>query len=257
MSGWQGSSGSIVGELDDGVATITLNRPEKLNALSETMLEDIAAAVRFFDAETDALGIVITGAGRAFTAGQDLDAAVAHSTGDVDRVIDRYNDITRAILGTSIPVAAAFNGIAVGGGAEMTLSCDARIAGTRGEFFLPENARGLAISNATSYLLPRLIGSRALPLVIGSRRLGAEEALRIGLFDQVVADDRLLDVASEQMRQWGAPGSATAEHLRVMRPQLAEVEAAMKREVAAARDAALSGATTRGVQAFLDRDRAS
>lgn len=256
MSQWQGESGGVIAELDRGVAMITLNRPDKLNALNEATLADLSSAIRSCDKDPESLGIVITGAGSAFSAGHDLDSAASLGVADIGRVIDCFNDVTRAILSTNVPVAAAINGIAVGGGAEFTLSCDTRIAGRRGEVFLPENGRGLSISNGTSYLLPRLIGSHALPLVIDSRRLSAEEALRIGLIDEIVADDQLLDVTAAKVRRWGAHGTATAQHLRVMRPSLKDVEIAMRHELEGAREALQSGITTRGVRAFLDRDRA-
>lgn len=257
MSGWVGTSGSVTAARVDGVATVTLDRPAKLNALTEAMLADLADAVRWHDGDGETCALVLTGAGTAFTAGQDLEQAAGHGLADLDRVLGRFNDVTRAILSSRLPVLAALNGIAVGGGAEISFCCDARIAGERGEIFQPENARGLMISNGSSYLLPRLIGAQALPLVLGARRLGAREALELGLVDRVVPDAQLLAAATDQARAWGGPGTSAAQHLRALRPPLAAVEAAMAREVELARDVLLSGATTAGVAAFLGRGRAA
>lgn len=235
-----------------GVTTITLNRPERLNALIEPMLTELTAAIKRADEVRGARGIVITGAGSAFSAGGDLDDAAL--IGDrVSEVLETYNDVTRAILATRVPVAAAINGIAVGGGAEITLACDVRLAGPRSEFFLSESAIGMPIGNGTSYLLPRLVGSHALWLVVGSRRIDAQEALRIGLFDRVVADENVVDKAVELLCEWGKPGRSTAQHLRVMRPPIDEVEAAMAREIESAKETLSSAVLPSGVRAHLER----
>lgn len=255
MSRADGLAATILTERRDGVTTITLNRPERLNALIEPMLVDLTTAIAVADAEPGARGIVITGAGSAFSAGQDLEAAAHFGEEDVDRVLDRFNDVTRAILGTRVPVAAAINGIAVGGGAEITLCCDVRLAASSSEFFLPETDNGMPIGNGTSYLLPRLVGSHALWLVVGSRRIDAREALRIGLFDRVVADDELVETTVELMREWGAPNRSTLQHLRMMRPPLDEVEAAMAREVEGARETMAGSVMASGIRAYLDRNR--
>jgi enoyl-CoA hydratase len=255
VSRLDGSVPTVLSECRDGVTTITLNRPQRLNALIEPMLIDLTTAIATADAEPGARGIVITGAGTAFSAGQDLEAAAGFRPDDVDRVLECFNDVTRAILGTRIPVAAAVNGIAVGGGAEITLCCDVRLAAEHSEFFLPETENGMPIGNGTSYLLPRLVGSHAIWLVIGSRRIDAREALRIGLFDRVVPGEELLEAAAELMYEWGAPTRSTAQHLRMMRPPLDQVEAAMAREVEGARETLGASVMASGIRAYLDRNR--
>lgn len=255
MSRVDGTAETILTEARDGVTTITLNRPHRLNALIEPMLVELSAAIAAADALPGARGIVITGAGSAFSAGQDLEAASLFDHDDVDRVLERFNDVTRAILATSIPVAAAINGIAVGGGAEITLCCDVRLGAEDSEFFLPETDNGMPIGNGTSYLLPRLVGSHALWLVVGSRRIAAAEALRIGLFDRVCASGAVVEQAVELMREWGAPNRSTAQHLRLMRPPLAEVEAAMAREVEGARETMAASVMASGIRAYLDRNQ--
>lgn len=240
-------------QLDEGVLQLTLNRPEKLNALTESMLEDLDRGIVAAQESDDVLGVVITGAGTAFSSGQDLNST-PQTQRDVERVIELFNNITRSILTSSKPTIAAINGIAVGGGMEITLACDMRIAADDAEAFFPENLRGLAISNGSSYLLPRLVGSHALGLVMDSRRLEASEALRIGLFDALVPSDQVLTVASETVRRWGDSQAATAQHLRLMRPPVDEVEAAMRREVSGARELVLLGHMRNGVHQYLGND---
>jgi|GEM_PF-1681147 len=252
MTDWNPKSGRILAETADGITTITINRPDKLNALNPEMRRELSQAIKFFGAEGVSSGLVITGMGRAFSAGEDLEGTKGLSDLDIETAIETFNEVSRSIFATEVPVAAAVNGIAVGGGAEITLACDTRIGGTSAEFFLPENARGLTISNASSYLLPRMLGSRAIGLVLNSPRLKSHEALELGLLDQVVEDDRLLDVATTLVRHWGMPGKSTAQHLRLLRPPKELVEAAMREEVLAGRSAWDRGLTPSGVQAFLD-----
>ncbi|WP_408899908.1 enoyl-CoA hydratase/isomerase family protein (plasmid) [Nocardioides sp. R1-1] len=241
-------------EVRDGVAVLTLNRPAKLNALNLQMLTDLR---RFFGQvrENDAIiGAVLTGTGTAFSAGQDLDVT-PQSREEMDQAIEHYNDITRAVLSCPKPVIAAINGIAVGGGLEITLPCDQRIASDNAEVFLPENLRGLAISNGASYLLPRLVGSYAMALVMDSRRIDAREARRIGLFDDVVAPADLLGTALGTIQRWGADGTATPMHLNLMRPPVEDVERAMERERQAAGKLADRGKVRRGAYEYLGGSR--
>ncbi|MET7332350.1 enoyl-CoA hydratase/isomerase family protein [Nonomuraea sp. NPDC005650] len=234
----------------DDVALITLARPEKLNALTAGMRRDLAAAVRACG--KDARGIVVTGTGRAFSAGEDIHEAAGKS---LIEEVELFHDMTRAVLETRVPVVAAVNGLAVGGAAEWTLCFDTRIGTPAAEYFLPENHLGLSISNAASYLLPRLVGARALRLVLDSTRMTAEQALATGLLDEIVAPERLLDAAAERVRHWTRPGTATAVHLALLRPSPDEVERAFERETEAARQVDESGIAREGMSRFVNRPR--
>ncbi|MFI7127522.1 enoyl-CoA hydratase/isomerase family protein [Nonomuraea sp. NPDC050153] len=234
----------------DEVALITLARPEKLNALTAGMRRDLAAAIRACG--KDARGIVVTGTGRAFSAGEDIHEAAGKS---LIEEVELFHDMTRAVLETRVPVVAAVNGLAVGGAAEWTLCFDTRIGTPAAEYFLPENHLGLSISNAAGYLLPRLVGARALRLVLDSTRMTAEQALATGLLDEIVAPERLLDAATERVRHWTRPGTATAVHLALLRPSLDEVERAFERETEAARQVDESGIAREGMSRFVNRPR--
>ncbi|MFB4282515.1 MULTISPECIES: enoyl-CoA hydratase/isomerase family protein [unclassified Nonomuraea] len=234
----------------DEVALITLARPDKLNALTAAMRADLAAAIR--EHGGSARGIVVTGTGRAFSAGEDIHQAVGRS---LVEEVELFHDMTRAVLETRVPVVAAVNGLAVGGAAEWTLCFDTRIGTPATEYFLPENHIGLSISNAASYLLPRLVGARSLRLVLDSTRMSAEQAVAVGLLDEIVAPEELVESAIARVRHWTAPGTATAVHLALLRPPLAEVERAFQVETEAAKQVEASGIAQAGMSRFVNRAR--
>jgi len=200
---------------------------------------------------------VLTGEGRAFSAGEDLKAVTTSLDADPLAAVETFHDITRAILETRVPVVAALNGIAVGGASEVAMSCDSRIGTASAEFFMPENGIGLTISNASSLFLRRLVGRHATRIVLGSRRLGADEAHDLGLLDEVVAAGDLVSRAIDLVHEMTPQGGATAYHLALLRPSLDEVEAAIARENVAAVDAWNSGVIAAGVERFwATKDRA-
>lgn len=254
MTAWGVASGHIEVSISDEVAVVTLRRPDKLNALTTRMRIELAAILRHFGPGDRVRGIVLTGTGRAFTAGLDLvEASEAAAGYGLAADLESFNDITRAALETRVPVVAAINGLAVGGGSELTLCLDARLGTPATEFFLPENNIGLAISNAASILLPRLIGARALPLVLNASRIDADEALSLGLLDQIVEPEALLDASIALIHRWTQPGAATAAHLRLLRPSLAAVEAAFVQETEAAHHIDAAGLPQAGITKFHTR----
>lgn len=248
---WEPAGTHLVAARAGDVAIVRLDRPDKLNALSPEMLPDLADAIR--TQADDARGLVLTGTGRAFSAGDDLDATADLDHEGFEALIDGFQGLTRAVLDADVPVVAAINGFAVGGAAELTLACDARIGQPDTFLLFPENQLGLTISNGSTYLLPRVLGSRALPLILDAGRVEADEALRLGLLT-FVADDALA-AAVDLVSQWVADGTATRWHLQLMRPDRDAVEAAMAREVDAARDVFEAGIVTSGADAFRRRQR--
>jgi enoyl-CoA hydratase len=238
----------------EDVAVITINRPEKLNALTAEMRRDLAAAVREHG-DGSARGVVVTGTGRAFSSGEDIHQAVDRSLLDE---VELFHDLTRAVLQTRVPVVAAVNGLCVGGAAEWTLCFDARVGTPGAEYFWPENHIGLSISNASSLLLPRLVGGgRALRLILDSSRISAEEAHRLGILDEIVEPDALVPTAVGLVHRWSEPGTATEVHLRLLRPSLEEVEAAFAVETEAAKQVESSGIAKAGMDRFVNRPRPS
>jgi len=256
MAAWGAESGHVEVAVRDGVAVVTLRRPDKLNALSSAMRRELAAIFGYFGDASGAgavRGIVVTGTGRAFSAGMDLREAADLPPGGLVTDVEAFHDLTRAALWTRVPVVAALNGIAVGGACEMTLCFDARIGTPAAEYFLPENNIGLTISNAASVLLPRLVGPAAMRLVMESARIDAEQALMLGLLDQVVEPSELIEAAIGLVHRWTQPGSATAAHLRLLRPSLALVEQAMAAETEAASGPEAERIALAGISRFLGR----
>jgi enoyl-CoA hydratase len=246
---WHAAGEHLLSARAGDVALLRLDRPAKLNALTPAMLPAIAERIRGLAAES--AGLVLTGTGRAFSAGDDLDATADLDRGGFEAVIAGFQDMTRAVLDTEVPVVAALNGLAVGGAAELTLACDARVGGPEADFFFPENGIGLTISNGSTYLLPRILGTRALPLVLAGGRIDAAEGLRVGLLTEI-ADDPT-QRAVDMVGAWAAEGHATRWHLRLMRPDPTVVEAAMARETVAAMEVFDAGIATAGAAAFRDR----
>jgi enoyl-CoA hydratase/carnithine racemase len=250
---WGAESGHIGVAVQDAVAVVTLRRPDKLNALTADACRELAAILRHFGRGDAVRGIVLTGTGRAFSAGLDLREAAELPPGRLTEHIELFHDITRAALQTRVPVVAALNGIAVGGACEMTLCFDARIGTEAAEYFLPENTIGLTISNAASVLLPRLVGHRAMHLVMESARIGAADALDMGLLDEIVEQAGLVEAAIGIVHRWTPPGGATAAHLTLLRPAMAEIEQAMAAETEATRAAEADGLPLAGISRFFSR----
>lgn len=245
-----GAAEHVVVDMVHDVAVITLRRPAKLNALTIEMRRRLATLIREYGTGERARGIVLTGTGRAFSAGEDL-ASPPTTFDEMRDTFETFHDITRAILQTRVPVVAAINGIAVGGASEITLCCDARLGTPATTYFQPENGRGLTISNASSVLLPRIVRNHAMRMVLGSERIAAEEALRIGLLDEIVEQDDLLGRAVDVVRAWTPEdGNNTALHLALLRPSLDEIERAFELEDAAADESWNSGAFSAGIAGF-------
>lgn len=249
-------SGHVDIDLNEGVAIVRFNRPEKLNALSIPMLEDVRAALRTLGGRNGAKALVITGTGRAFSAGDDLPATESLDKSDFDRLLTLFQDMTRAVLTSKVPVVAAVNGIAVGGAAELTLACDARVGHFGSDYLFPENNVGLTISNASSYLLPRLIGSRALPLILDGTKIPGAEARELGLIDFYVAtQEEVVPTAISLVRRWVDRGLATPFHLRLLRPSMEEIEAAIAWENQVGAEAWETGIAIEGIRRFTEHQR--
>jgi enoyl-CoA hydratase/carnithine racemase len=257
VGAWESRSGDVVVEQEGSIATLRLDRPDKLNALSIPMLQDVGAALAWLGEGREAQAVVLTGTGRAFSAGDDLPATESLTRTDFEGLLSSFQELTRAVLRSSVPVVAALNGIAVGGAAELTLACDARVGHPGSDYLFPENDVGLTISNASTYLLPRLIGSRALPLVLDARRISGTEAHRLGLIDHLVErPEDVLPKAVEVARKWVERGLATRFHLKLLRPPLEEVEAAIDRENRVGAEAWEAGTAQAGIKRFLEEQKA-
>jgi 2-(1,2-epoxy-1,2-dihydrophenyl)acetyl-CoA isomerase len=194
-------------ERNDGVAVVTLNRPEKLNALSRDLQLEMLAVCDELRADDDVRAVVWTGAGRGFCSGADL------TGGGGNRPEPRRNDMldeyswvgrqAKAVYGLDKPTIAAVNGVAAGAGMSLALACDVRVGSSRSRFKTVFIERNLSPDAGMTYFLPRIVGvSRAFDLVMTSRAVEGEEAFRLGLLDRYVEDDRLLEEATALARMF-------------------------------------------------------
>lgn len=183
---------TILYQRDDNVATITLNRPERRNALTSAMLDELNRTVDQAGGDESVRAVVITGAGKGFCAGQEL--AELDGTLDVHRLLtERYQPLILHLCQIPKPVIAAVNGVAAGAGVALALACDLRVMADDASLFSAFINIGLVPDAGTTYFLARQVGySRALEIAISGERLGAERALALGLTNRVVPATELL-----------------------------------------------------------------
>jgi enoyl-CoA hydratase len=188
-------------EVHDGVATLTVNRPDKLNALNEQTIRELGTAMADVRARDDVGGVILTGSGqKAFVAGADI--AELARMGPIDGVeVSRLGQrVFREIELSRKPVLAAVNGFALGGGCELALACHLRIASDNAKFGLPEVKLGIIPGYGGTLRLPRIVGKgRALELMLSAEMIDAQEAYRIGLANRVVPQAELMDTARAMM----------------------------------------------------------
>ena len=207
----------ILYAVQDRVATVTLNRPDKLNAFTRRMRDELTGAFASADADDEVRAVIVTGAGRAFCAGADLsgggntfDYAKRDDAGLEDHR-DGGGRVSLAIYGLKKPVIAAINGPAVGVGVTMTLPMDIRIASSAAKFGFVFARRGIVPEACSSWFLPKVVGiSRAAEWLYTGRVFGADEALAGGLVSRVVAPDELLPAAQALAREIADNTSAVA-----------------------------------------------
>jgi 2-(1,2-epoxy-1,2-dihydrophenyl)acetyl-CoA isomerase len=195
----------------DGVRTLTLNRPESFNSLTVELKELLLAALTEAGAAESVRAVVLTGAGKAFCAGQDLKEHVAalraEDPAPFETVAAHYNPIVRAITGMPKPVIAAVNGMAAGAGASFAYACDLRVAASSAKFLMAFATIGLTADSGASWTLPRLVGyGRAMEMMLLAKPVTAADALAIGMVTQV-ADDAL--AAAQELAGRMATGPTT------------------------------------------------
>jgi len=186
---------TLLYEKKDNIGLVTVNRPEKLNALSNELIQELDELLDGVENDEDLRVLVVTGAGeKAFVAGADIQELV-----DRDAVVGRKVSRTRQavfyrIENMPIPVIAAVNGYAVGGGLELALACSIRIGSENAQFGAPEVKLGIIPGDGGTQRLPRLVGlGRAMEMVLTGDFIDAQEAYRIGLINKVVPQDRLME----------------------------------------------------------------
>lgn len=241
--------------VSEGVATVTISRPQALNALNSRFLQEMDAWIAEIARRDDVKIVIITGEGKAFVAGADI-AEMASKTQDEAREFSkRGQDTLRSLELLEKPVIAAINGFALGGGCELALACDIRIASTKAKFGQPEVNLGIIPGYAGTQRLPRLIGlGDALYLMLTGEMIGAEEALRLGLVQKVIEPDQLMPVAVQIAKTIASKGPKAVKAVkRVARRGLSEdfdAGCALESETFSA---IFEGEGTEGMRAFLEK----
>jgi enoyl-CoA hydratase len=246
--------------VESRIATLTVNRPDKLNALDATVIRELGLAIEALRADDAVAGIILTGAGRAFVAGADI-RELADADAATARAIARAGQhVFRRFETSPKPVIAAVNGFALGGGCELAMACHIRVAAEGAKFGQPEAKLGLLPGYGGTQRLPRLVGrGRALELLLTAQPIDAQEAWRIGLVNRVVAAEQLLGTARTMLEAIVANGPlAVAGCL-----ELVDRGASLPLEEALALEAAEFGAlfatadAREGTRAFLEKRAAA
>lgn len=193
---------TLLFDLADGLARVTINRPDKLNALNATVIAELAEVAARVETDPAVRGVIVTGAGpKAFVAGADISELANQGPMDGKARALAGQQMMRRFERCGKPVIAAVNGFALGGGCELAMACHLRIASENAKFGQPEVKLGLGPGYGGTVRLPRLVGKgRALELLLTGAMIDAQEALRIGLVNRVVPADRLLDEAEQLLR---------------------------------------------------------
>ncbi|HEV2527239.1 MAG TPA: enoyl-CoA hydratase-related protein [Thermomicrobiales bacterium] len=243
---------------DGAIATITFNRPEALNAFDQVSLGDLLRQLRRLGADQSVRVIILTGAGeRAFAAGADIKAMAEMNVGAARAFGALGQSVTQAIASTSQPVIAAVRGFAFGGGCEIALACDLRLAATDAVFAQPEVSLGIPPGWGATQRLPRLVGpGMAAELILTGRRVQADEALRIGLVNRVHEPDDLLPAANDLARKIAANGRmAVASSKQAMAAAMGDLNAGLLTELDAFASVFATPEQREGMSAFLEKRR--
>jgi enoyl-CoA hydratase len=190
---------NLLTSLNQGIFTITINQPSKLNALSKGVLQDLKGAVAEVYDRADIKGAIITGSGeKAFVAGADITEFIGLDVSEGKKLAQRGQDIFKAIEDSPKPFVAAVNGFALGGGCELAMACHIRVANENARFGQPEVNLGLIPGYGGTQRLIQLVGKgKAMELLMTADMVKADEALKLGLVNHVVSSDELLSKSSE------------------------------------------------------------
>ena len=256
------SSNTILVDVEESIATITLNRPDALNAYNYEMHDALLAALDEVDNNDDARAVIITGAGRGFCAGMDLSAGKETFNREGKTGIDEHRDgggvLVQRIFKLRKPIIAAINGPATGVGLTMTLPCDVRIASNKAKMGFVFAQRGIAPDACSSWFAPRIVGiQQALKWFLSGRVFNAEEALKGGLVSELLEPEAVLPRAYEIARELTANTSAVSA--AIVRRLLWRMQGAFNPEDAFLLESKAlfymgSAADSKeGVQSFLDK----
>jgi 2-(1,2-epoxy-1,2-dihydrophenyl)acetyl-CoA isomerase len=251
---------TILCELSDSVLKITLNRPDKLNALTDAMLQELHGAFAKASGDKATRCVLLTGAGKGFCPGQDLANVQEMSHGGKpaygEHIRSNYNPLILAMARHPQPIVAAINGVAAGAGMSLAMACDVRIASEKASFLQAFVNIGLVPDSGSTWFLPRLVGrQRALELMLSGRKLSAAEALEWGLVNQVVSPEQLMEEATKVAARYAAaPTYAIGQIKRnVDFAESHSLEETLALEAKSQAECGLSADHQEGIQAFLEK----
>jgi enoyl-CoA hydratase len=206
---------TIILEKKEHIAWLTFNRPDVMNAISEELLLETKEAISQVERDSGILALVVTGAGRAFMAGADIGALARMSVYDVHKWNHLIVDDLNALEKLRKPVIAAINGFALGGGLELAMACDIRIASEKAKLGLPEVKLGIIPGAGGTQRLPRLVGKgRAMELLFTGKMIDAQEAYRIGLVNKVVPPEQIMKAAEDMANEIIANGPVAIQMIK-------------------------------------------
>jgi enoyl-CoA hydratase/carnithine racemase len=249
---------NLILKKEDRIATITLNRPEKLNAFDGQTLDEIMEAFREVAEDSNVRAVIITGAGRAFCSGADLSSSGLRFDG-VAANVKHMQEVALLIMGIRNmpkPVIAAVNGFAVGGGCNLALACDIIIASEEAKFIEPYVLRGIHPDWGSTYFLPRLVGlAKASDILLTGRVVDAVEADRIGLVSRIVPADKLESATKELAIALAksAPVAISMAKVSLNQALATDLPTALECEARAVTIANMTEDRNEGIAAFLEK----
>ena len=247
---------NIIFSINNGVGKITLNRPDVLNSFNTAMGAEVQDALDQCAADKMVRAVLLTGEGRGFCAGQDLEEAISPDAKIENVVRNTYNPIVNKIRNIEKPVVCAVNGVAAGAGANIAFGCDLTVAGNSSKFIQSFIKIGLIPDSGGTFILPRLVGmQRAAAMTMLGDKMTAEEAKELGLIYKVIEDDQLMEEATalaERLARMPTVGIGLTKRglnhgLGVDLPAQLEFEAGIQAEAAGSKD------YQEGVAAFLEK----
>jgi 2-(1,2-epoxy-1,2-dihydrophenyl)acetyl-CoA isomerase len=250
-------SDTVLRSIDGGVLTLTLNRPDALNAFTVEMKEALLAAIKDAARDKSVRVVILTGAGRAFSAGQDLKERQGPDVNDLGTELrQRYNPIILAMRRLEKPIIGAINGVAAGAGISVALACDILIASDKASFMEAFGRVGLVPDTGSSWFLPRLVGpARAAEMMFTADSVDAATAERIGLVNRVVPADTLMDETNALAARLAqaAPIALALAKRALNRALTSNLEDALEFEAQLQSIAGRSSDHKEGVAAFVEK----
>ena len=252
---------SLLTEKKNGVGIITLNRPDKLNAFNDELTFQLQDALKEMEKDKEVRAIVVTGAGRGFCSGQDLQSrSIAQEMGQRpslgDSIRRRYNPIVIKLRRMEKPIIAAVNGVAAGAGASVAFACDFRIVTEKTNFIQSFTKVGLIPDSGATFILPRLVGAtKAFELMLSADKLSAQEAFNLGVVNKVVAEEDLMKEAIALAEKLAAgPSKAFGLTKRAVNKAIFhDLEELLEYEASLQEIAGRSDDFAEGVKAFIEK----